>query len=247
MTNFQQLREQKQKEAQERAAAKAKLKPQQSAAVSAAEIRARHKKGKRYTIAEIQTLRKAMKLDLSAQELEREQERAKRLADEAEGDLQEALKSDVPMLANAPTAPPIPVPPGEDRDHFLSKQRDQQIAERVDSPTVGANLDLPEELIRIYRLLMAYSQPRMKGQGEFGWRYVDIGAVGANPWLVLGIDQPQEPVAGFNLTDRRAPMPSALQRLEANRILAQGIEQLRDAGLMRSCGLFTEISLAGVP
>jgi hypothetical protein len=246
MGNFAELREKKKKELEARAAAKAKARPLRAS--SAKEIHSRFAKmGKRLSVAEIQTLRASMKLDLNQAQLQREEEKAKRLADEAEGDAQEAMRSDVLMLTNAPVAPPIPVPPGRDKDSYLAEQRDQEIVDRAQSPNVGANLDLPEELIRIYRLLMAHSQPRTKGHGEFGWRYVDLAAVGSNVWLVLNIEPPQEPVSGFNLTDRRAPQPTAIQRLEANRILAQGIEQLRDVGLVRSAGLFTEISLDGVP
>lgn len=96
---------------------------------------------------------------------------------------------------------------------------------------------------RIYRLLIAHSQPRGPGQGEPGWRYVDLGAVGADVWLVLGLDRPSPPLRGSWSLTNPEPMPSAEQGVEASRLLSGQVELMRQLGVIRSCGMFTEVSL----
>jgi hypothetical protein len=247
MTNFAELKARQDAERLAKAAAKAKAKPKQTIS-DAKLIRSRHVGMRRkLTVADAQTITAALKQRLAKtrDDVMREEEEAKRQAD-VEGGEAQAQRSDAPLLASTPPAS-LMVPPGEDKDAFLSRQRDQEIIDRAMSAKVGAHLDLPEETVRIYRLLMAYSQPRAKGQGEFGWRYVDLGAVGSDVWLVLGIARPEPPLWGGWTVINPEPQPTAAQRLQANQILSRAIEQLREAGLVRDIGLFIEISLDGVP
>jgi hypothetical protein len=241
MTNFAELKARRDAERSVKAAAKPKTE-QKSA--TAAEIRSRHATmGRKYTTEEIRTLRKAMKLDLNQQQLQRLEEEQKRLDDLTEGDAQQEQRSDVPMFGKAPTPMPIPVPQGRDRDCYLAEQREADLDRRVALEELTAGLDLDPASARIFRLLLAHSQVRGKNQGEPGWRYVDLAAIGADPWAILGVDRPDEPVAGWNLITTKKPQPTAVERLEANRILAQGVERLRDLGLVRDAGLFVEVAI----
>ena len=76
--------------------------------------------------------------------------------------------------------------------------------------------------------------------GEIGWRYVSLAGAGSNPWLVLGVEQPQMPAVGWNLTVNRAPVATVEMRVNAGNFA----EQLRRSACC--VGLFWEISLAGV-
>jgi hypothetical protein len=71
-----------------------------------------------------------------------------------------------------------------------------------------------------------------------GWRRVSIAKAGANPRRVLGIDPPLEPYAGWNLTDRRAPVPTIQERVDASRLLERHVELPEAKGLLRpACSL----------
>jgi hypothetical protein len=238
MTNYAEMKEAKRKAAEVKSKAKAKppLPP-----TSAAEIRSRHVKlGRKYTTAEIVALRKAMKLDLTVAQLQREEEEQKRLADLEPSP---EIRNDVLPLTNAPAPQPLFVPAGRDKDAYLAEQREADLDRRVDLVELTAGLDVDPATARIFRLLLAYSQVRGKNQGEPGWRYTDLAAIGADPWAILGVDRPEEPVAGWNLITAKKPQPTAIERLEANRILAEGVERLRDLGLVRACGLFMEVAI----
>jgi hypothetical protein len=236
--NYAEMKERKRKEAEARNKLRPKAPPR---IVSAAEIRSRHAKmGRKYSVEEIKTLRKAMKLDLNQQELQRAEERARYEAHFAEA----PALSDGPLpFANAPTPQPLVVPAGRDRDAYLAEERENDIARRVALEELTAGLGLDPATDRILRLLLAHSQIRGKNQGEPGWRIVDLAAVGADPFAILGLESPPAPAAGHNLTTAQKPQPSAIQPLEANRILAEGVERLRDLGVVRNAGLFVEVAI----
>jgi hypothetical protein len=238
--NYEQMKQRKQRETEERRRAQAKAKTR-SRPTSAKEIRSRHARmGKRLTTAEVKTLRAAMKLDLNQQQLLRAAEEEKRIADFAEGEAQRA-ESDI-LLTTAPLAPPIPVPPGRDCDAYLAEERENDIDRRVALEKLTAGLDLDRVTARIFRLLLAHSQVRGKNQGQPGWRYTDLAAIGADPCAILGIGRPEVPATAENLTTAQKPQPTAVERLEANSILGQGVERLRDLGLVRNVGLFVEVA-----
>jgi hypothetical protein len=240
MTNFAEVKAKRDAERLAKAA-----KPKASRVMTAAEIRSRHAKwGKRLTDAEVKTVTSEFRARLSktTYDIMREEEIAKREADFVEGEAQ-AQQSDVPLFTNAPTPQQIPVPQGRDKDAFLAEQREADLDRRVDLEELTAGLNLDPPTARIFRLLLAHSQVRGKNQGQPGWRYVDLAAIGADSWAVLGIDRPEEPVAGWNLITAKKPQPSAVERLEANKVLAEGVERLRDLGLVRNAGLFVEVAI----
>jgi len=125
------------------------------------------------------------------------------------------------------------MPWGRDRDHWLWEQRHEQIAERVSSPFVADDIDLPDEPRATYRKLLAISQPRPRAQGAaMGWRDVSVAELGADVRLVLDIAEPVEPAGGFNLTSRKAPEISA-ERIAAAQRLDRDLAELEQRGFIR--------------
>jgi hypothetical protein len=199
MTNFAELKARQDAERLAEAAAKAKAAPKQTIS-DAKLIRSRHVGLRRkLTVAEAKTVTAAFKqrLNKTAYDIMREEEQAKREAD-LEGGERQAQRSDAPLLASAVPASPIPVPPGRDRDSYLAEEREADIGRRVSLEALTAGLDLDPVTARILRLLLAHSQPRGKNQGEPGWRTIDLAAIGADPFLILGLDPPPAPVASVS-------------------------------------------------
>jgi hypothetical protein len=250
MTNFAELKARREQEAKAKREAKAKAAPKRNMINNAGLIRSRHALMKRkLTDAEAKTVTAAFKQrrNTTAYDLVREEEIAKREADVAGGEALQAQADtrNTPLaLAGAP-AMPIQAPPGEDKDHWLAKEREADIERRLSLEDIG--LGLPEDVARTYRLLVALSQPRKLGQGELGWRFTSLSEAGANPRRVLGLEEPMEPLGGYNLTNRQASQPTIEQRLEASRLLERHVAELEACGLLRRAGAFFEVSLAGVP
>jgi hypothetical protein len=199
--------------------------------------------GPRRSTEEIKRLRAQMKIPATMEDLRKQEQDEKAAIDGATVDEPQFNPRDtVPALQGAP-APPLQMPWGRDRDAFLAEQNELDMADRV-LADIAENLDVSDEARRIYKLLLARSQPRKRGDG---WRTVDLGRCGADVYLVLGLAPPVEHFAyPWNLTDRPMPQVTAEQRLEASRVMDRATEELRRHGLLRSVGLFTEISLSAV-
>ena len=112
MLNFEKLKRRRDKEWEERQAAKALRKVTQSVGPT---LRSRHARmAPRRSIDEVKKLRASLKFDLNAHEIQRAEEEARALADFEASEPTPDPRSLVPILAGAPAPPPI-LPPGRTR------------------------------------------------------------------------------------------------------------------------------------
>lgn len=184
----------------------------------------------------------------TAEDLIKEEEAAKAAADATTVDGPPVIdpRSILPSLQGGPP-PPLPIPPGIDRDHWLSQQRETEIPERINTLVIAEEFDLSPEAGWVYALLIAHSQPRRPGHsGEQGWRTCDVSQIGADPFLVLDVPRPEPPRGRTWVMTDPDMAPSAELRLAASKFLEAQLATLQAHGLVRTVGTFTEVNLSGV-
>jgi hypothetical protein len=244
MTNFQELRERKQKAAEERAKARAKAEPQRTA--NAKEIRSRHKTMRRqYTTEEIKVLRKAMKLDLTRDQLLREEERAKHEASFAEP---ETVDPRAPLaLAGMPVQAP-PLPAGCDRDAHYAREREERLREAPDVSAVASWV--PEPQRRTYAALIEHSERWVKSfvtPAPSGWRRISVNEL--TPYDILeDLARPVPPWPMGWTAQNPEPSPALEDVVRAARKRDADLEILRNIGLYREIAgpSWAEVSLDGL-